>query len=681
MNHQTRFRAALLLALSLSLLVGAARAADPPARKGVKVALVVGINKYHHADLNKPFPLEFAEADARDLADLLKKAGYQVTRLTGDQAKLDAIRAALERLRQVPGDGGIFLVALAGHGIQPRASKEAFFVPYDAARRVLKPGEEDQQPFDEKTMLPFSEVLGHLKASSAEARALLVDACRNDPARAVHRGVGSGLRMADLPDNTFMLLSCSAGQVAYEHESWGGGHGAFFWQVLEGLRGKAADGKGRMTADGLYAHVRDAVPPAVAEVTKGEKSEGKKQVPFRLIVGDVDLGIDAASLPAVAAPGSDYDLTGGYRFAHFGRDGIKVVLPYSFNEKQGFAGVYDVETGKALIPSLKHDAWVSHASFSPDGRRVVTATYEAARPRLTFGSGPDESRPVAIAGEARVWDAQTGRALTAPLKHGDGVSRASFSPDGRRVVTASADGTARVWDAQTGEALTPPLKHGDRVYDASFSPDGRRVVTASADKTARVWDVQTGKPLTPPLKHGDEVWRASFSPDGRQVVTASGHSSSVNTVKPQPGEARVWDARTGEAPTPPLKHDALVGHASFSPDGRWVVTASADRTARVWDARTAKALTPPLKHDSWVWHASFSPDGRRVVTATNEAARVWDAQTGEALTPPLKHDVWVSDASFSPDGRRVVTSNSNGKAWVWDVQTGKERYKVTITPD
>jgi WD40 repeat protein len=67
--------------------------------------------------------------------------------------------------------------------------------------------------------------------------------------------------------------------------------------------------------------------------------------------------------------------------------------------------------------------------------------------------------------------------------------QATFSADGRRVVTASGDKSARVWDAGTGQPLSPPLRHEREVTGASLSPDGRRVLTASNDKTARVWDV------------------------------------------------------------------------------------------------------------------------------------------------------------------------------------------------
>ncbi len=67
---------------------------------------------------------------------------------------------------------------------------------------------------------------------------------------------------------------------------------------------------------------------------------------------------------------------------------------------------------------------------------------------------------------------------------------ASFSPDGRRIVTASDDKTARVWDAESGKPVGEPMRHEGLVRAASFSPDGRRIVTASDDKTARVWDAR-----------------------------------------------------------------------------------------------------------------------------------------------------------------------------------------------
>jgi hypothetical protein len=75
------------------------------------------------------------------------------------------------------------------------------------------------------------------------------------------------------------------------------------------------------------------------------------------------------------------------------------------------------------------------------------------------------------------------------MHHEDSVNAASFSPDGRRIVTASQDETARVWDAESGKPVGDPMRHQGSVTAASFSPDGRRIVTASEDETACVWDV------------------------------------------------------------------------------------------------------------------------------------------------------------------------------------------------
>jgi len=96
---------------------------------------------------------------------------------------------------------------------------------------------------------------------------------------------------------------------------------------------------------------------------------------------------------------------------------------------------------------------------------------------------------------------------------------ASFSPDGRRIVTASEDFTARIWDTATGRPTGLPLKHGHQVTAARFSSDGRWVVTACRDGTARVWDAENNAPLTPPFRHLSALVQAAFLPGDRQLVT------------------------------------------------------------------------------------------------------------------------------------------------------------------
>ncbi len=253
----------------------------------------------------------------------------------------------------------------------------------------------------------------------------------------------------------------------------------------------------------------------------------------------------------------------------------------------------------------------------------------------------------------------------------DTNASAAFSADGRRVVTATfvlgpvADGpTARVWDVATGKPVSPPLKHR-LLGPAALSPDGSRVVTGGGDEkegSAQVWDAQTGEAVTPPLPHAAIVRFVSFSPDGRYVLTATG-------LNRRGGIARVWEAATGKPVTPPLEHKPEIFSAKFSPDGRRVLTASMDGTARVWDAATGElALT--LKHTHLVHDAAFSRDGSRIVTSCYEYyARVWEATTGR-LVAEMKHKDWVRNADFSPDGRLVVTACDDNTARIWNAVTG-----------
>jgi len=115
-----------------------------------------------------------------------------------------------------------------------------------------------------------------------------------------------------------------------------------------------------------------------------------------------------------------------------------------------------------------HAGWVRTAVFSPDGKRVVTAS--------------DDST-------ARIWDADSGKQIALLKGHTNPVLSASFSADGKHVVTASGDRTARIWDADSGNEIAQLKSHTNSALSVVFSPDGKRVVTASDDNTARIWDV------------------------------------------------------------------------------------------------------------------------------------------------------------------------------------------------
>ncbi|PYK96802.1 MAG: hypothetical protein DME19_18505 [Verrucomicrobia bacterium] len=292
-----------------------------------------------------------------------------------------------------------------------------------------------------------------------------------------------------------------------------------------------------------------------------------------------------------------------------------------------------------VVGPLQHDKEILYARFSPNGKSVLTAS-------------ADDT--------ARIWDSDTGRLLVPPLRHEQDVWYAEFSRDGQSVVTASFDGTARVWDAGSGKARTQPLRHEDKVWSAGFSPAGDKVVTASEDGTARIWNASTGEPLSGPLRHAASVNSTQFSPDGKVVLTAS----DDNTV-------RIWDAQTGRQTFAPLEHSGPVRCAQFSADGRLIVTASEDGTARLWDAQTGRRLGAPMRHTGFVVSARFSPDNQRIVTASQDrTAKIWDAATSQPIGEPLRHFGYVRFAEFSPDGEKIATVSIDRTARIWSASTG-----------
>ncbi len=126
----------------------------------------------------------------------------------------------------------------------------------------------------------------------------------------------------------------------------------------------------------------------------------------------------------------------------------------------------------------------------------------------------------------------------------------------------------------------------------------------------------------------------------------------VMTIPPGCG-----DVTTGEE-VAELNHDGDVNSVAFSPDGKYLATASKDNTARVWEATTGSEVAK-VNHDGLVNDVAFSPDGKYLATASYDStARVWDATTGLEVAK-LNHDGYVNAVAFSSDGKYLATASKD----------------------
>lgn len=219
----------------------------------------------------------------------------------------------------------------------------------------------------------------------------------------------------------------------------------------------------------------------------------------------------------------------------------------------------EVQIGKLKI-SL--DGKVNALHFSPDGRKVITA-----------------SGITGLKGIAQVWDLTTGKEI---LSVGEDVHRdilfdAEFSPDGTLIATAGYDRTIRLWNATDGSLLRELKAHNGAVFDVAFSPDGSLVASASADETAKIWRVSDGERLDTLNQAESYFNRVAFTPDGRHIV-GTGADKKI----------RLWELRSKDkaAINPVIHarfaHEDAVTEMVMSRDGRWLATASADETIKLW---------------------------------------------------------------------------------------------------
>ncbi|MFH7244247.1 MAG: AAA-like domain-containing protein [Spirulina sp.] len=380
--------------------------------------------------------------------------------------------------------------------------------------------------------------------------------------------------------------------------------------------------------------------------------------------------------------------------------------------------------GQIITRLEGHQSSVTHVRYLADGQRLVSTSLDH---EVRFWQRNGESLPayegIAAAGrsidlspdgefmvssglpdnhEAILWR------IASPFynvigSHDAPIIGVAHSPTADLLASSGVDGQVKLWQTD-GTPLAAIPAHRAPAIDVVFSPDGQILSSASMDGTIRLWQPD-GTPLLTYPGHQPNVARVTFSPDGQTIASAGMQSNlqvwQLDGQDRQPSGADrlgisslVWhpqrsllaysnadnaiqflDPATNSLQQTLVGHTAHIRDLAFDAEGRYLASASEDRTVRLWDADRGEEVAVLEGHTDIIWDVTFAPPAADAILGVpflasaggDKSIRLWTL-TGDPIAILDKHNAAVYRLSFSPDGRWLFSASADERLIRWDLE-------------
>lgn len=328
--------------------------------------------------------------------------------------------------------------------------------------------------------------------------------------------------------------------------------------------------------------------------------------------------------------------------------------------------LWDPETGKLKTTLKGHDEAVHSVAFRPDGQTLVSSS-------ASHGSTGGDTEP-----SVRIWDVAKGEQVMELVGElGKKRPRSKFlsvaySPNGKLIASVTDDGKLHVWapEREAGKRhLLGTEAHGSQsVYSVAFGKDTSTIFTAGGDDRARQWvgfgptgeAIPSGGSRGVAIEgHAGDVRSVAVTRDGKFVATASDDKT-----------IRLWDM-TGPAPRLARMfqgHTEQVLTLAFSPDGQTLASGGADQAVRLWRVSLGDDHTNFADSKGYVWSAAFSPDGQAIASAGVDRVVVIRDLAGKVLNRFEGHTAPVTALAYSPDGAKLASVGGDMVVRIWSAK-------------